>query len=431
MAISVTGLHKLTTLAAGMALAAGALAEELTVWVIDGHAERPFFVQLAKAFERDHADSGVRLSLQAIPGYNNAIEVAWLGGRLPDVVMVDGPNMARYAWHGMLQPIDGLIDADTLAQLLDGVVAQGRYPPDGRLYMLGAGDSSAALWANRAYLERAGIAAPRALEEAWDYEEFTAVLDKLSRVEGVRWPLDFKLGYKGEWRTWGYYPLLRSAGERLMDERRWRARGVLDSPATQRAAAKLREWVEHGYVVPASAGDNRFLDRGAALSWAGNWVFRGYQQALGDDLVALPAPRLGARAYACNGGWGWAVPAGREATSSVGLFLNYVLSKRQVIEWSKATGYTPARRDAIAEMPLFAPGGLMGVFAEQAAKAYLLRPVHPGYPVVSREFGKAIANIFAGADIALALGRAADEIDWDIEDNHGYPPFGAGAHQRR
>ena len=42
MAISVTGLHKLTTLAAGMALAAGALAEELTVWVIDGHAERPF-----------------------------------------------------------------------------------------------------------------------------------------------------------------------------------------------------------------------------------------------------------------------------------------------------------------------------------------------------------------------------------------------------
>ena len=37
MAISVTGLHKLTTLAAGMAL-----AEELTVWVIDGHAERPF-----------------------------------------------------------------------------------------------------------------------------------------------------------------------------------------------------------------------------------------------------------------------------------------------------------------------------------------------------------------------------------------------------
>ncbi|MCH9662790.1 MAG: extracellular solute-binding protein [Gammaproteobacteria bacterium] len=400
-------------------------ADDLTVWVIDGHAERPYFAQLAKAFNAKHAADGLTLRLESIPGYNDAIEVAWLGGDLPDVVMIDGPNMASYAWHGMLQPIGHLIDERTLAQLLPGVIEQGTYPPDQNIYMLAAGDSSVALWANRRHLERAGIDIPRTLADAWSYEQFTAVLEKLSHTEGVRWPLDFKTGYDGEWRSYGYYPLLRSGGGDIIDRRSWRAHGTLNSSTNVDTLARIMTWFERDYIVPASAGDNRFFgDRSAALSWTGNWVWRTYANALGDDLVVLPAPRMGDKARASNGGWGWAVPASSSRVDDIAVFLNFALSPEQVTQWSRITGYIPARTDVLAAMPEFAPDGALHIFAEQARTIYLVRPVHPAWPVISSEFGRAVANIYAGANINTTLNKAAREIDWDMEDNLGYPPFG-------
>ena len=399
-------------------------AADLTAWVIDGESERPYFVQLEKAFNKEYAGKGVSLKIKPIPGYGDAIRAAFMSNDLPDLIMVDGPNMANYVWSKMLRPIDKMIDNGTLQAIMPGVINQGTYSPDKHIYMLSQGDSSVALWGNKRYLERAGVEIPTSPEKAWDYEQFTAVLSKLKAVQGVKWPLDLKLNYSGEWLTYGYYPFVKSAGGDIIDPKNWRATGTINSPATVGAIKNVKSWIDKGYVVPATAGDNRFFgDKSAALSWVGNWMWRAHSQALGDNLVLIPAPRFGARSYAPNGGWGWAVPASAQHTEDISKFLNFAFSKEQVAAWSNITGYIPARPDAAELTKLYGKDGKARLLAVQAQEIAVVRPVHPAYPVISSAFGKAVTSVFEGADTQKALDKAAAPIDEDIEDNNGYPPF--------
>ena len=399
-------------------------AAELTAWVIDGESERPYFVQLEKAFNKEYSTKGLTLKIKPIPGYGDAIRTAFMSKDLPDLIMVDGPNMANHVWSKMLRPIDQMVDPATLKALIPGVVAQGTYGPDKHVYMLSQGDSSVALWGNKRYLERAGIEIPTSLDKAWDYEQFTAVLAKLKTVQGVKWPLDLKLNYSGEWLTYGYYPFIKSAGGDIINPKTWKAQGTINSPATVGAVKSIKSWIDKGYVVPATSGDNRFFgDKTAALSWVGNWMWRAHSQALGDNLVLIPAPRFGPRSYAPNGGWGWAVPATAQRTDDIAKFLNFALSKEQVAAWSNTTGYIPARADAAELTKLYGTDGKARLLAIQAQEIAVVRPIHPAYPVISSAFGKAVSSIFEGADAQKALDKAASTIDEDIEDNNGYPPF--------
>ncbi len=419
-------LKKLPIVAAliGASLSANIMAKEITAWVIDAEIERPFFMQLEKAFNTKYAGEDVSVKIKPIPGYNEAIQSAWMSKDMPDLIMIDGPNMASYVWSGMLKPMDKMLDKSVVEQILPGLIAQGTYSPDQRLYMLSAGDSSVALWANKKYLAAAGIKIPTSLDEAWSYEEFTQVLEKLSKVEGVQWPLDMKLNYTGEWNTYGFYPFVKSAGGDIINQKTWRAEGTINSKETASTLEKIAGWQKKGYLVPTKAGDNRFYgDKSAALAWVGNWMWRPHSESLGDDLVLIPAPKFGAQPYSPNGAWGWAVPSTTNNDPEIAKFLNFALSKEQVAQWSDITGYIPARKDAIELTPLYAKDGALSILAEQAQNIAVVRPVHPAYPVITAQFGKAVKSIIEGADVQKSLDRAARAIDDDIEDNMGYPPF--------
>jgi multiple sugar transport system substrate-binding protein len=405
-------------------LSATVFAKEITAWVIDAEIERPFFQQLEQKFNEKYQNQNIKVNVKPIPGYNDAIQAAWMSKDMPDVIMIDGPNMANYVWSGMIKPIDKMVNQETLDQILPGLITQGTYSPDKRIYMLADGDSSVALWANKKYLNEAGIKIPTTLDEAWTYEEFNQALEKLSKVKGVEWPLDLKLNYEGEWNTYGFYPWVKSAGGNIINQEGWQATGTINSKETVDTLTKIAGWMKKGYVVPPTAGDNRFYgDKTAALSWVGNWMWRPHSESLGDDLVLIPAPKFGEKAYSPNGSWGWAVPSTTNNDKEIAEFLNFALSKEQVAEWSKYTGYIPARSDSMSLAPMYSDNGPMHIFAEQAKHIALVRPVHPAYPVISGEFGKAVKNILDGADPQATLDRAARVIDNDIEDNMGYPPF--------
>ena len=414
----------LLTAIIGASITGNVFAKEITAWVIDAEIERPFFVQLEKAFNEKYAKDDVTVKIEPIPGYNDAIQAAWMSQDMPDLIMIDGPNMANYVWSGMIKPIDEMVSQDTLDQILPGLIQQGTYSPTKRIYMLADGDSSVALWANKKYLQQAGVAIPQSLDQARTYEEFTQVLEKLSKVEGVQWPLDLKLNYEGEWNTYGFYPWVKSDGGDIINQKEWKADGAINSKGSIDALEKIQNWVKKGYIVPPTAGDNRFYgDKSAALSWVGNWMWRPHSESLGDDLVLIPAPKFGQNAYSPNGSWGWAVPSTTSNDQEIAKFLNFALSKDQVAEWSKYTGYIPARRDSLPLAPMYGENGPMRVLAEQAQNIALVRPVHPAYPVITSEFGKAVKNILDGANVKQALDKAARVIDNDIEDNMGYPPF--------
>ncbi|TGG92903.1 sugar ABC transporter substrate-binding protein [Natronospirillum operosum] len=405
-------------------LAPLAQATSITAWVIDGAAERPFFNQAEDTFNERYAEQGISVDIVPIPGYNDAIQSAYRSNDLPDIIMVDGPNMASMVWGGQLQPLDDLVDNSILDDMLRPIIDQGTYGPDGKIYALGPYDSSVVLWGNRAYLEAAGVRIPESIDDAWTYDEFEEALAALAEVDGVRWPLDLKRNYDGEWFSYGFAPFLQSVGSDLIDRDTWTADGTLNSEASVESLERLQSWAQNGWIVPSSAGDNSFFgSKTSALSWVGNWMWPSHREGLGDDLVVIPAPKFGDRAASPNGGWAWAVPSSSTENEALSLFLNHVLSTEQVAKYGEYTGYVPSRHSSLELVPAFAPGGELEIMTQQASDIAVVRPVHPAYPVISNSYGQAIQRILDGANVQQALDRAARRIDEDIEDNMGYPPF--------
>ena len=400
-------------------------AQQITAWVIDGESERPFFVQVEEAFNAAYADEGMSVNVVRLPSINDALQAGFLSGDLPDVIMLDGPNMASYVWSGQLAPLDPYLSDALMADLLPAIIDQGTYSPDGNLYAISPYDSSVLLWGNRSYLEQASVRIPTSVDDAWTFEEMDAALAALAELPEVTWPIDMKLNYTGEWFSYGFSPFLQACGADLIDRETWQARGTLDSPAAIESLERLQTWATEGWIVPAAGGDNRFFgDKTAALAWVGNWMWRVHQEGLGDDLVLIPAPKFcGDEQASPNGGWSYAIPAVADHKEAAGAFIEFAMSTEQVALYADITGYVPARHSAIELSALYGPGGQGALMAEQSATIAVVRPVHPAYPVISSAFGRAVNSILEGADVAAELARAARVIDEDIADNDGYPPF--------
>ncbi len=378
--------------------------------------------------ERFEAESGVDVTYNAIPssGYNDAVNAAAAAGDLPDVLMIDGPNLANYVWAGYLQPLDDLVDPALVADMTPAMEKQGTYGPDGGLYCIGPVDAGLSILGNRAYLEAAGVRIPTGIDDAWTREEFEAALAALAELEEVDAPLDMKLNYGvSEWLTYAFSPMVQSMGGDLIDRETWRAEGTINGPETVAALAMVQGWQENGWIVPGTAGDATFYgDKTAALSWTANWSEKPSREALGDDLVLLPMPDFGSGPVTALGSWCWTITRDAADPEAAARLLEALLDAETIKGMYDAGVYPPGRISALTVTPRYDEGGDLALYQQQLTDIAVERPVYPGYPVISSAFQRAFDDVLNGADPQEALDAAARDIDQDIEDNAGYPPFG-------
>ena len=413
-----------TTILAAMAAQAG--AQELTAQsYASAIGTSDAMIEGARRFEEA---TGATVAYNAIPsaGYNDAVNAAAAAGDLPDALMIDGPNVANYAWAGYIVPLDDHLDPALLADMTPAMRAQGTYGPDGKVYCIGPVDAGLSILGNRAHLEAAGVRIPTGMDDPWTREEFEDALAALAEVEGVTHPLDMKRNYgTGEWLTYAFSPLVQSMGGDLIDRETWTASGTLDGPETVEALEMVQGWAESDWIVPAEAGDASFYgDETSALSWVANWGVAPAEEGLGDDLVILPMPDFGEGAVTALGSWCWTISRDAEDPAATADLIEALLSSETIEGMYEAGVYPSGRVSALEQTPRFAEGGDLALYQEQLDAIAVPRPVHPAYPVISSAFSQAFADVLDGADPQEALTDAAREIDEDIEDNAGYPPFG-------
>ncbi|PDT34577.1 ABC transporter substrate-binding protein [Rhizobium sp. M10] len=426
------GKRLLWSLVLSSALSAiGAQAAEKTAIQVM-HQGDPGFVaaygKVAERFEAANPDVDVQFIYAPHDAYNEKFSAAVMAKQLPDVMELDAPFLANYVWSGYLQPIKPLIDKDVVDDMTESNIAQGTYPIDKDLYAIGLTDSSVVLYGNKKYLEAIGARIPKSVEDAWTREEFETYLEKLSKVDGVKWPIDTFRGYgiKTEWITYAYGPILQSAGCDLIDRKAWKSEGTLDSDACVDALAMMQKWVKNGWVVPQSAGTNQFFAEGnpAALALGGHWVYAEAAATMKDNIVVLPLPKFGAKGASPDGTWIWAVTKTSTHPDIAGKFVSFLLKDKEFRAYVASQSGYPGLKSFAAESPLYAPGGPMAIAFEQASKTAVARPPHPAYPTITSAFMQAVDEVFNGGDPKEALTAAAEKIDQDIEDNDGYPPFG-------
>ena len=166
--------------------------------------------------------------------YEDKINAAVTSNDLPDILFVDGPNISNYAADGIIVPIDAHFTEEDLSDFVESIKVQGTY--DGKLYALGATESSVALYYNKDMTDAAGITMPDKMEDALTWSEFADIAGKLttSGVAGTNIIMD-----KGEGLPYVLEQFWISNGTDFVSEDGSKADGYVNSEKGIEAAGQI------------------------------------------------------------------------------------------------------------------------------------------------------------------------------------------------
>jgi multiple sugar transport system substrate-binding protein len=402
----------------------------LQLWVHSGQeSERQVIEQQVKRFNASQKQTPIKITFIPEGAYNAQVQAASLSKDLPDILEFDGPFVYNYVWQQNLIPIDNLIAQKVKQDLLPSILQQGTYK--GRLYSVATFDSGLGLYAHRKQLQAAGVRIPAGNKDAWTLPEFNQALAALAQKDRDRQVLDLKLNYRGEWFTYGFSPILESAGGDLIRRSNYQSTdGSLNNPASVAAMKQVQTWIQKGYVDP-NIDEAAFTSGRVALSWVGHWVYKDYAKAVGNDLVVLPLPNFGNGSKTSQGSWNWGITANCKKPKLAMRFLEFLLQPKEVLAMANANGAVPGTKTAIAQSNLYSSSGPLHLFADQLLAGQTVpRPQTPAYPVITSAFQEAFANIRNGLEVKTALDKAVTTIDLDIQDNQGYPDVSSVAQKR-
>jgi multiple sugar transport system substrate-binding protein len=419
--LAVSGLLGLSVLLGGCDRHSGAEQAVLHVWAHAGQeAERRVLQAQLERFNQQSGETQLKLTFIPERDYNAQVQAAALAGDLPDLLEFDGPYLYNYIWQQHLIPLEDLLPRALLNDLLPSIVAQGSYA--GHLYSVGVYDSGLGLYARQSALLQIGARIPASAGDAWSIDEFNQILGKLAARDSDQAVLDIKLNYTGEWYTYGFSPLLQSAGADLIERRSYRVSvGTINNAAAVSAMQQLQSWIQQGYVDP-NLDDAAFTGGRVAMSWVGHWEYERYRNAHKADLLVLPLPDFGQGSRTGQGSWNWGISRGSRHPQVAAQFIEFLMRTDEVLAMCDANGAVPGIKSAVQQSTLYGGQGPLALFAAQLTHGVSVpRPKTPAYPVITTEFQNAFQQIRNGGDVQQALNAAAQKIDQDILDNQGYP----------
>jgi multiple sugar transport system substrate-binding protein len=276
--------------------------------VLDYYANEPDKTVVQKTLEACGQQAGVTIEREAVPGDTLIAKVLQQSSSktLPDVLMLDNPDLQQIAATGALAPLSDFdLSADGYAK---GVVDASTY--DGKLYGLQPVTNTIGLFYNKKLLADAGVAVPK----TWP-ELRTAAK---AMTQGDRYGIAFSAinTFEG---TWQFLPFMWSNG------------GEEKDIATQQTADALQLWVDlvkdgsaSKSVVTWSQADvnDQFKAGKAAFMVNGPWQFPVLNEVSGleYDVATIPVPQAGMTSVAPLGGETWTVPqtgdAARQAAAA-------------------------------------------------------------------------------------------------------------------
>src|SRR4051812_21255115 len=268
-----------------------------TLRVLDYYNNDPGKTVWQKALEACGQQAGVKISREAVPGATLIQKVLQQASSktLPDLLMLDNPDLKQIAQTGALAPLDTFgINADGFAK---GVVDASTF--EGKLYGLQPNTNTIGLFYNKDMLTKAGVTPP----QTWD--ELRTAAKKLTSGSTYGLAFSAPANYEG---TWQFLPFMWSNG------------GDEKNIATPQTAQALQLWVDL-MVADKSVSksalnwtqadvNDQFKAGKAAMMVNGPWQFPvlDAEKSLHYAVVKIPAPAAGKPVVAPLGGETWTVP---------------------------------------------------------------------------------------------------------------------------
>lgn len=393
-------------------------AKVVTIWSpTDEPAIEDWWVEKINAFNEENKGS-IEIKREAIVradsyAYEDKVNAALTSNDLPDILYVDGPNVSNYAANGIVIPVDSYFTEDDMKDFVDSIKVQGTY--DGKLYALGATESSVALYYNKDMTDAAGIEVPTKMEDAWTWSQFADVAKKLTTdtVVGTNIIMD-----QGEGLPYVLEQFWISNGTDFVSADGTVAEGYINSDKGIEAATFLNDLIQNGYAN-VSPIQQEFHNGNAATVLGGSWEIATLRTQFPDvnwGVTYYPVADNGGINTSPTGDWAACITKNADADAA-GKVLAYLMNQDNVTTYAKAIAKLPTRAssyDVLTEYDEYP----YSVFKEQSLNTGHPRPRTPSYTVLAPGFSKAMMNIFTGADIKESLDQVAADYDKDYQKNY-------------
>lgn len=345
-------------------------------------------------------------------GYSDKINASVMSGDLPDVLTVDGPNVAAYAMNGIIQPLAPLTEAEE-AVYLPSIIEQGTY--QGELYALGAMESSVGMYYNKDILEKAGVEIPD-MDHPWTWPEFLEICGKLKPItdEMGGYVLDMTFPV-GEATIYYYAPMFWSNGGELVDDSGLNVDGVFNSDTNAKAVDFLKEVLGQGYMSSVPVTD-LFESGRAAFKFDGAWevntIYNNYPDVkLGVAPYIVSEDWDGGR-YTPTGSWAYAASTKTEHIDAATELVKWMSGiQAGKLLWDESKSF-PSTYEAFESSPLFQTDPNYKALYEQLSTYGHPRPKTPVYPQVSSSFQQVLEDsVITGDPAQSTLDKMVPKID--------------------
>lgn len=336
----------------------GSSGDPDSIRIVDYYNTQADDVAINGTFSRCAEELGLTFSRERVPGDQLIAKVLQMGSSrtLPDLLMLDNPNVQQVADSGALAPLEQY--GITTEGITPSVADLGMY--DGTLYGIAPTVNTIALFYNVTMLDEAGVSPPTT------WEELRNAAEALTTEDRYGFAFSAIASYEG---TWQFMPFLWSNGGNETD---------LDGEGVLGASQFWSDFVTDGLtsrsVVNWGQGDviDQFKAGNAAMVINGPWNIAGLHADTPDldwDVVTIPVPAAGGESVAPLGGEVWTVPiTGDEQKQrrAAELLKAFVAPENQLFmagERSTIPGDGEAAEQFAAENPD------LGTFVEQVSTA--------------------------------------------------------------
>ncbi|WP_240419514.1 sugar ABC transporter substrate-binding protein [Paenibacillus periandrae] len=365
---------------------------QLTLW----HYYEKDIQDHVKKFNESQNEVEVAPKFVPFSDFKKQLTIGLSAGNLPDLVLMDNPDVAAFAAMGLLEDITDKVstwaDKD---QFFEGPMKSGTY--QGKNYALPFVSNCLAMFYNTELLDKAGVKPP----QTWDELKTTAKLLTKDGVSGFATSLA-----KGEEGTFNFYPWLMTAGG---DPNK------LDSAEAVNAVNLLSGLIKEGSMsrevinVGMSDIEKQFAAGKVAMMINGPWQTSSIQKDnpnLKFNIALIPKGQKGGSVL---GGEDIGIVKGKNADAAW-KFLSWAGSADAIRTYTKASGAFPPRKDVAADKT-YTDDPSLKVWMEQMQFA-MPRGPHPKWPELSTALSASVQAVVTGTkSTENALKEAQATVD--------------------
>ena len=372
----------------------------LKLTALDYYTDEPSHGNTQQRLSDCAAKVGATITQSSVPAaqYNAKVLQQISTKSLPDVLMVNNPDLPQFASTGALAPLSDL-GVDTSAYL-PSVLDTGRYEDE--LYGLAPNVNTLVLYYNKTLLQEAGLGVPTTWAELED------AAAKLTTPDRYGFAYSAAAGTEG---TWTFVPFLWSNGGSQLE---------LTAPAAQEALSFYTGLAAKGYVSKSVVNwtqadvKDQFAAGKAAMMINGPWQIPSLKETAGLDWASttIPVPQTGDTPVAPLGGELWTVPrTGGEREKAAASIVQCLNSPETQLEMATTSNTVPSNIEAAQQLAQQQPDMQSIVDTVTTAKS-LTGDSGLKWPKVSDELATAIAAVISGqASVPDALTAAQTAID--------------------